>query len=333
MKHRLLIITIILLAIVGVLWISNLLKVKWNHRPGSFVRLTRSHLATPEDTIQLSGPSFSIIGYDSSGLFLIDRATSIVYALDNLRNSVAKLIPTTALPNSQVSMVDGQINIANDSIVYQYQANRLQSYTTPGILTAFVPMTHDAAAIRIINPKTKLTQLGRMSFTEDSTLISKDYPQPGSDSVFSVDGMLGFSKTFKRIIYVHYYKNEILHLDTMLRLSFKSKTIDTTSIARIQVARIRNKIVMANPPPIVNKRICIDGSFLYIQSAVLAINEVPSQAMNNSTIDVYNLRDGQYMYSFYLQHLNGVPLSQFTIHDKFLYALHRDQLIRYHIGM
>ncbi len=333
MNQRIVIIAIILVTIGAVFLTSNFLKSRWNHTPGSFVRLTKSHLAIPQDTIQLSGPSFSIIGHDSLGVSLIDRSTSVIYTVDEAGRSLVERIRTNALPSSHVSIANGQIYIANESIIHQYKTNLVQSDTIPGILTAFVPMPHDRAAIRIINPKNKQTQLGIISFNEDSTILSQDYPQPGLDSLFSVDGMLSFSTRYKRLVYVHYYKNEILHLDSMLRLSFKSQSIDTTTIAKIQVALLGNKLVMATPPPIINKSIWLHESALYIQSAAIATNETPSQRMDNSTIDVYDLQDGRYMYSFYLQHLNGLPISQFTINRKVLYALHRDLLIRYQLGM
>jgi hypothetical protein len=335
MKHR----SIILIAIVGVTGVAFLVfsstKARWNHRPGTFIRLTRPHFATIVDTILLPTQAYSIVGQGSMATVLLDRQSMSLVCVDSLSSTIEVMSDSVlASPSSHVIITQESSFIAETSSIHRLRKDDSFEAVvlTPGILTAFAPIDVNTGAFRVLTTRTRQTMLGIVSFINEPMKISKEHPRPGIDSVFSVDGMLAYSQALRHIIYVHYYKNEILHLNLDLNLVFKSQTIDTNTVVRLNTVRLGDKIVMANPPPTVNKTICVDGSLLYVQSTATAKNEVASQLMDNSVIDVYDLTDGHYKYSFYLPNFNGVPLNQFIVKGRDLHALHRELFIRYRLG-
>jgi hypothetical protein len=122
------------------------------------------------------------------------------------------------------------------------------------------------------------------------------------DGIFCTDGMLHTDPVSKQLIYVYHYRNDFFVLDTNLVVQLHGQTIDTTSTAKLTVATITStdEYTLASPPLLVNKRSCVSGQRLFVNSGVLSRNQLRNGFDAGEVIDVYDLRNGEYAFSFYI---------------------------------
>lgn len=143
--------------------------------------------------------------------------------------------------------------------------------------------------------------------------------QKQGDGTFSLDGSLLFDHASSTVVYVYYYRNEILVMDTNLAIKAQLKTIDTITQAKIEVATIassRTKTIK-KPPVIVNKRAAVYNNRLYIHSLRKADNQSQD---DQAVIDCYDLSTKKYLFSFYLD-IDPKKLSGMIVQGKRMYAI------------
>lgn len=153
------------------------------------------------------------------------------------------------------------------------------------------------------------------------------------DGLFCTDGMLTFNPATQHLLYVYFYRNQFICMDTTLTLIYRRNTIDPVETARIKVARVEkdNTITLASPPYIVNKRAATDGHWLFINSEIKSRKEDPDLFRRTSAIDVYNLADGSYRFTFYVPAYKGHKLREFKVFNSSLVAIQGRHLVTYNM--
>ncbi len=176
----------------------------------------------------------------------------------------------------------------------------------------------------------KIDLSGHLSIVDSSLLPYK------TDGGFYNDGVLLFDKSSYSILFVAYYRNEFICLDTNLNLSYRGKTIDTFSNTSVAVIKERLdtswSYTMSKPPKLINRKSNVDNGLLYIQSNIKADNEATSDFKNNSVIDVYNIKNGVYLHSFYLPHFDGKEVTDYRIKGNMLTALYDKSAVIYYLN-
>jgi len=166
------------------------------------------------------------------------------------------------------------------------------------------------------------------------TVRAYDLLEKQIDGLFCTDGMLHYDRATSQMIYVYFYRNQFLCMDTSMNLLFRGNTIDTIGHARIKVARIEseNSITLAGPPAIVNRRSYACQNRLFVNSSLMGKNEDPDEFNSNSVIDVYDLgKEGKYIMSFYLPDYQGYKMKMFAASRNEFIAIHGRYLIRYNL--
>jgi len=137
------------------------------------------------------------------------------------------------------------------------------------------------------------------------------------DGYFDTNGILQYNSFLKRIIYTYYYRNQYVVATPSLLPEPTGKTIDTVSIARIKVAYSEGDKIgkLASPPYIVNKGVSTFGKYLFINAAMTGRFEPVAMWKRASVVDVYNLIDYSYVFSFYLPDKSEKKVSQFKVDD------------------
>ncbi|ATP56264.1 hypothetical protein CPT03_07160 [Pedobacter ginsengisoli] len=143
------------------------------------------------------------------------------------------------------------------------------------------------------------------------------------DGLFCTDGLMAKVPNANKIFYVYYYRNQIICLDTNLNLLYTKRTVDTVSHAKITVAKIKssNEITMASPPLFVNKQVSATEKYLFLRSMLKADNETVSTFEKVAVIDVYDVENVAYQFSFYLPDLDKNKLTDFKVFGNTLVAL------------
>jgi hypothetical protein len=158
--------------------------------------------------------------------------------------------------------------------------------------------------------------------------------QQQQDGLFSVHGQMLPYKQKNKIIYVYTYRNQYLVIDSNLKNHQTNQTIDTFSIAPIKVGSYDNNTrhTLSTPQNIVNGASCVAGKFLYIKSNLLAKNEDAATFVKSSTIDVYDLEQGKYTFSFHLPRLNQKGFSEIRVVKDNIYVTYGNKIAVYKIS-
>lgn len=158
---------------------------------------------------------------------------------------------------------------------------------------------------------------------------------------FYNDGQIGFDSVSGNIIYMTYYRNNLLIIDSNLTVTKKAKTIDTSFSSIIKVIKRRHttdslkwNFALGSPPKTINRSMSVYGGKVYINSNLKADNESMVIFKKNSVIDVYRCTDGEYMRSFYIPNHKGKTLTSFKVlNDKNIIAIYGNDvaLYEYHL--
>ncbi len=192
----------------------------------------------------------------------------------------------------------------------------------PGF-TAIQMMSGQEGVIRKINISKRQNSLERLDGSAEYVLEKQ------IDGLLCTDGILQYSRELNQLVYVYRYRNQFVCLDSCLNVIRYGKTIDTTSVAKISVAEIDGKITMAKPPLAVNNDARVSGRYLFVQSNLVARNEAVDKSKERTVIDVYNITDGSYRYSFYIDNYEGSKMLEFDVANNTLIATFPRAIITY----
>lgn len=194
-----------------------------------------------------------------------------------------------------------------------------------------IPLSMNSAIVRTYNRGKDLTMLvkslnGRVTDTIHSYPIDKH-----GDGILSSDGLMLYNYELNKLVYIYFYKNKFITLDSNLAVGLTAHTIDTINMPQIAVAKVQNgkELTMSQPPLTVNKKAATWDTLLYINSGVMAENDDSKKYQEYSTIDVYNIINGKYLHSFYIPRYQDHLLSNFIVHDKMLFVLYDRYLLSY----
>jgi len=173
-----------------------------------------------------------------------------------------------------------------------------------------------------------LTKESLTSIIHNDTLLQKQV-----DGFFCTDGSLLYSKSMSRLIYVYFYRNQFLVIDSNLNLQYRGNTIDTFTHAHIRVAPIKSEhtLTLAEHPLIVNKKCSSTGNMLFILSDITADNQNRLESRDSSVFDVYDISTNKYKFSFELENWNGNKLTDFVVSNNIIYAIYDQYLIKYYV--
>lgn len=196
-----------------------------------------------------------------------------------------------------------------------------------------LPLGPSSFAIRTTSSITDELALGKMLpqkpyIKVDTTLLQKQI-----DGKFCTDGMLLYDQESPKVVYLYRYRNQYIVSDTSLNLLYRGNTIDTVSHAKVSAASISSNktYTMSSPPLLVNAASCVSNGLLFVNSPLLSRNESEDAFKKNSVVDVYDLSDGTYKFSFYIPRFNGSGLEEFRIFDDKLIVRYSQRVETYEL--
>jgi hypothetical protein len=196
------------------------------------------------------------------------------------------------------------------------------------------PISNNSIAFAYVSATTKQNSLRKESITgsriENDKILEKQV-----DGLFCTSGILDFNKELKQLTYTYRFRNQILVIDTNLRLIKKLKTIDPIDSAKFIAEEIRsnNASVLTSPPPLVNANCASWKNYLFVQSRIMGKNEDEVLFKNSTVIDIYDLKKFKYVYSLYLPNENEKVISQFKIIDGYIFTITGHYIYRYKIQL
>lgn len=243
----------------------------------------------------VSGIRAGLLSITSSGFYLTDRKTGSVCCGDICRWEIEKTIHLKTSPNRLVAL-------------------------SP---SSFAIRTFAADPLRFVLVK-QGGDTGRLQYAYGVL-------ENQLDGLFSNDGMLSYNPTRALLVYVYFYRNQYICMDTNLNVLYRGKSIDSNSTAKLKVSYSQSghSSALSGPPVPVNRNSCLYGNSLYIISALKADNEPAGQFNRNDVVDKYDLRTGKYEYSSYIPRYQGQKIKSFRIYDNRLIAVSDHYLLVY----
>lgn len=173
----------------------------------------------------------------------------------------------------------------------------------------------------------------KYNFSKDIITIENQISEFTGDGGMLTDGLLNFDTLTNTLTYSFFYRNGFLCMDTNLQLINKVKTIDTFYSSQIEADFVKMKSGLINtnvrPKRIVNRLSFAKGGRLYINSGLRSENENRDDFKLNSVIDVYDIKSGLYLYSFYLPKLNGESINRFYIENNFAIVIYNTTIAKF----
>ena len=191
-----------------------------------------------------------------------------------------------------------KVNMNSNAISYRHFPKR--TFTR----TAFIgDNSYAFRAFKRISGKWE-QQFIKGNISTDSITEEKNISQRTGDGGFSTDGLLHYDTLSHLLVYINYYRNHFVCMDTNLNLIYTSSTLDTLNSLQITagITSTGNYENISNTSPTkdVNLQSCVSTGKIFINSALKADNETRNNFNDNSVIDLYNIVNGMYEGSFYI---------------------------------
>lgn len=231
--------------------------------------------------------------------------------------------------NNEPGFIYGKLNDSSISTPTFTPTKQIFSQSTSISPTAVVIRTFDSLQKKQVFQKISASS-GQIIAEE---LIFKDQDDKG----FGSDGMLKFDNVLKLLVYVQFYQNRFIILDTNLVVLNQFNTIDTTftNEMKFKQANIdgKDKLVPSKARITVNKKTYAENGLLYIASGLRADNETLRTFKNNTAIDVYSLSNGKYVGSLHVPDQGKQKMKSFLVKKDKLIALYDKSIAIYHVSI
>jgi len=308
-------------------------------QPNGFIRLFPSNKIIGKEYINLKLRSWYFAGVDSSSLYLgnwgrpgiLSRITSKAAEISDFKISGYENMgfyegAYLRTEGTELFLLDGVKALVGKGSL---KTSNLKKAEPVPYFTLGLPINYNNYILRTV--KGMQSYLIATANNKLSVPLKFDGQKEG---IFSADGSLVKAPGANRIFYVYSYCNLFLALDTSLNVLYKAHTKDTISRVQITVSKVasEHKITMSAPPLVVNKQCAVNDEFLFINSGMKADNETDKMHSSAAPIDVYNVSNGKYQFSFYLPNFDGKKLTDFRVYHQSLYALYDHYLYKYQLN-
>lgn len=257
-------------------------------------------------------------------------STASVIQLDQMDLSYSSVKIRVVPPNFYVG--DGTVPILLQGGLLDWKAvTRIEGKP---FYSEFIPISPEKGIIKLNDTITGETILGLYNL-EDSIAIKYNYRllEKQVDGIFDTDGRMLFNRDLNKFIYTYYYRNQFIVAEASLVLDYRGKTIDTVSKAQLQIEEDKSKqqVKLGGGSLLINRLASTDGAYLYIETPRIGRHEPKDMVKEAAIIDVYNLQNNSYEFSFYLYRYKNKSLRDFWVSDGLLYALQGNYILVYKI--
>ena len=341
------IVTLIVTGIMGILtmiflFLTSELEMQRNN---AFIRRYPPHPITKVVEFDLGYNSYYIAGITGDSIYL-GNFTAPLHLLaidrllkDSLRHSLKlkdmnkhhfKAVKINVL-NKYYYISDGRVPIIYRGKLGDWQADVLME--DKAYFSKIVPVDKNSFVIKVRSDLTNENELGLLNFKDAFVNLKPEILEKQIEGIFDTDGMLLFNLDLNKVIYVYRYRNQFIVLNEELQIDYKGKTIDTITYAQLNIIKNTsgNQLKLGPNSVTVTQNAATSGAYLFLNSDRLGKYEEERMLSQSSIIDVYNLRNSSYEFSFYLYDFQKYKMREFIVQDKNLYMLAGSHLIRYEL--
>ena len=291
--------------------------------------------------ISLEHNSFYIAGYDQGKIYLgntsapkyiLEADTSLTYKkayrLDQNNHDFKFSTAQVRVRDGYYYFADGTLPVIYRGTTKDWKGKPIYNGTTK--FTTYEVIDTATFTVRALHPKTGENYLALIDIhSKKPAQKGNDILEKHIDGVFDTDGLLGYSPKLKAALYTYYYRNQYLLAKPTLDSIARGTTIDTLQHADLKFAYLyegREK-KFAKQPEKINTYAAASGNYLYIKSKRLGKYDRPEMLEQASIIDVYQLDNNSYQFSFYFYHHKGEEIKSFKVYDDIIVGLTKHYLV------
>jgi hypothetical protein len=305
---------------------------KANHSSNGFIRLVPPHIATPIKIRDLRVNSYYLAGATATHFYLSNFTTPQLITTIDPRLADSS-IHRLSMPSAGGRFARSLLITVDSPHVYLFEGvtpTIAQGTMTDSLLhrspgkfyfNLAEPLSPVSAIYRVVDQRRQNILVKQLN---DSLTSAGNVLEKQVDGIFCTEGSLHAQPESNRLVYIYAYRNQFVVLDTNLKVLYKARTIDTVSRAKFKVGYIpsQRELTLSSPPQFVNKKSCVSGNYLFINSALRADNDESAVYDTGSPIDVYSLIDGKYLFSFFLPDYQRHKIRDFRVFGNTLIALY-----------
>lgn len=333
------------LALIGISIVALLFAFseKKMHRNNAFVRRYMPHPIEKLEEHDLKFNSYYLAGFHENKIYLANyKIPLLIKVVDINLKSTSDLsisVSNSQLPFRKIRIVVNPpyFYLGDGTVPVLFRGRMIEGHAAQlfdkAYYTKFTVADSVTIGIVTVSSKTKANALGLLQKknNSDSIIINENLLTKQVDGVFDSDGSLLWNAKHKEFLYVYRYRNTYEVATKNMTKLYTGKTIDTikTAIIDINYDNSNHQSKLGYKSVEVNKASATGGDYLYIESDRLGKYE---DASNTSTIiDVYNIINNSYEFSFYIYHNPGKKLREFMIDGNMLVALIDETLLLYRL--
>ncbi|MBX9886987.1 MAG: hypothetical protein K2Y30_03520 [Flavobacteriaceae bacterium] len=315
------------------------------HRNNAFLRRYPHHPAVKGKSIELKYNSYYIAGFNGKTIFLGNSSAPLhLLEIDTSMQNIKSVSIDFKNPNkykfsnaqiriegSKFFLYDGTVPVIYHGQTKDWQVKR--EVTNKIAFSQLVPIDN-GFGFRQLDKKKNLNILGVFENGNPIKVSRAELLTRQTDGIFDTDGLLIYNAQLDKIIYNYYYRNTFVVADAKnIQSSFQGKTIDTVSWANIKIAKEDSSRVhsMIGQPPLIQKWNSTWGKYLFVSSERLGKYESKDALKNAVIVDVYNLRDRSYEFSFYLYNHEKEKVIKFKVCGDLLVGLTNHYVVLYRL--
>lgn len=341
MKRKIYLVSILAALSIGVILILYLQAVSAIQYPNRFSR--KFHLTPIQlfKSVDIKTNSYYIAGVNSDCVYLGNETlplSILVYDIESGQTSSLRIknLDVKNIRSGRLS-VDSSYFLLTDRIGQTDFIGTVNGFVVSKIIhdrfttDLKVPMDSNSFAIRAFKNHGLDYTLGKESISPNRVKLASEVLEKRADGIFYNDGMLNYDRMNHKLVYLYFYRNQYIVLDTNLNTLFRAKTVDTTNNPQLKTATIKSEstFTLAEPPKIINQSSYAFNNNLFIHSTLKADNESPASFKRSSVIDVYDMDKGIYKYSFYVAKYRGNKIKNFAIGSGYLVTVSGHYLLLY----
>jgi uncharacterized membrane protein YphA (DoxX/SURF4 family) len=334
-----------LLFSVGVVVILFLSSEEVMHNENPFIRRYPQHPVALTHTVDLKFNSYYFAGYDNGRIYLGNYTDPLhVVSMDTTLRHQQKVKITfnrTELPFQMVKilvrspyfyLMDGSVPCVFRGTIKNWKINK--ELNNCPFFTLAEPMDSATIAFRNNNGKNGAHVLGVFNSEKLPKINYASFLlQIQIDGIFDTDGILQYSTSLNKMVYVYFYRNQFIVANRNGKLEYRGNTIDTIAHAQIKVAYLKgkNERKMATPPLVVNAHASVCNNLLFVHSKVPGRYENEKVWQQASIIDIYSIEKIKYLFSFAIYQIGNQKLRSFFVTPTHLFALMDTQIVVYRL--
>lgn len=332
--------------VIAFLYLTTDQPIRYNQ---NFTRVFNSNFLQEKSVLNIKEDWYYIAGLTADYVFLGNKKNTLNVLTINSSltdtlhiNILAEKSDNIKLENSYLQVDSPFFYIKDGNTPFLYRGNLWQWNARPHLkhyppFSQAVPISSNSLIIQTIvgTEGSELIEntIGKIAIDSPYIRLNSTLLERQIDGYYSTAGTLRYSKSLNYVIYTYLFRNLYIVLDTNLNLVYKGNTIDSVSHVKIKPIEIdKSSFTLASPNALVNNNSQISEKWLFVHSNLMAKNETKKIFENASVIDVYDITNHQYKFSFYLNNYRQQKMTDFKINQDRLFAIYGNNIVRYNIN-